>query len=174
MQFSYSSRYSYTVSHFSYAPLFQGPYLLTKMLESTFSMINYLLTFYLFVDIKNTFRITHAKHSAASKAILLTLTIMHVQPERLYFLFAFCARHYPWWSLWQKNTKNNYFIQLNFLFSVVEFSKTVTFWRNAHFDVILTSVTIFKQGFLRKPWPAGNQNSKTLKKVMKLTNTFQS
>ena len=59
-------------------------------------MINYLLTFYLFVDIKIIFRITHAKHSAASKAILLTLTKMHVQPERLYFLFAFCARHYPW------------------------------------------------------------------------------
>ena len=62
-------------------------------------MINYLLTFYLFVDIKNIFRITHAKHSAVSTAILLTLTKMHVQPEhaeRLYFLFAFCARHYPW------------------------------------------------------------------------------
>ena len=52
-------------------------------------MIIYLLTFYLFVDIKNIFRITHAKHSDASKAILLTLTKMHVQPERLYFLFAF-------------------------------------------------------------------------------------
>ena len=24
------------------------------------------------------------------------LTKMHVQAERLYFLFAFCARHYPW------------------------------------------------------------------------------
>ena len=60
-------------------------------------MIIYLLTFYLFVDIKkNIFRITHAINSAASKAILLTLTKMHVQPERLYFLFAFCARHYPW------------------------------------------------------------------------------
>ena len=59
-------------------------------------MIINLLTFYLFVDIKNIFRITHAKHSAASKAILLSLTKMHVQPEHLYFLFAFCARHYPW------------------------------------------------------------------------------
>ena len=54
-------------------------------------MIIYLLTFYLFVDTKNIFRITHVKHSAASKAILLTLTKMHVQPERLYFLFAFSA-----------------------------------------------------------------------------------
>ena len=59
-------------------------------------MIIYLLTFYLFVDIKNIFEITHAKHSAASKAILLTVTKMHVQPGRLYFLFAFCAMHYPW------------------------------------------------------------------------------
>ena len=59
-------------------------------------MVIYLLTFYLFVEIKNIFRITHVKHSAASKAFLLTLTKMHVQPERLYFLFAFCARHYPW------------------------------------------------------------------------------
>ena len=121
-----------------------------KCLNQTFSVIIYLLTFYMFVDIKNIFRITHAKHSAASKAILLTLTKMHVQPERLYFLFAFCARHYPWWSLWQKNTKNNCFIQVTPLNSVVEFSNTVTFWRNFRFDVILTSVIIIKQGFLRK------------------------
>ena len=36
---------------------------------------------------------------------------MRVQAERLYFLFLFCARHYPWWSLWQKNTKNNLLIK---------------------------------------------------------------
>ena len=35
-------------------------------------------------------------------------------------------------------------------FLVVEFSNTVTFWRNARFNVILTSVTIIKLGFLRK------------------------
>ena len=75
---------------------------------------------------------------------------LHVQSERLYFLFAFCARHYPWWSLWQKNTKNNYFIQVNPLFSVVEISNTVTVWRNARFDGILTSLTIIKQFYLRK------------------------
>ena len=85
-------------------------------------MIIYLFTFYLFVDIKNIFRITHAKHSAASKAILLTLTKMHVQPERLYFLFAFCAV-----IVVTENTKNNYFIQVKPLFSVVELSNTVTF-----------------------------------------------
>ena len=59
-------------------------------------MIIDLLTFYLFVDIKINIGITHAKHSATVKAIL---TKMHVQPERLYFLFAFCARHYPRCSL---------------------------------------------------------------------------
>ena len=53
-------------------------------------MIIYLLTFYLFDDIKKDIRIAHANHSATSKAIL---TKMHVQPERLYFLFAFCAWH---------------------------------------------------------------------------------
>ena len=41
---------------------------------------------------------------------------MLVQLERLYFLFAFLARNYPWWSLWQKNTKNNCFIQVKPLF----------------------------------------------------------
>ena len=54
--------------------------------------------------------ITHVNHSATSNAIL---TKMLVQPEHLYFLFAFCARNYPWWSLWQKNTNNNCFIQVN-------------------------------------------------------------
>ena len=42
------------------------------------------------------------------------------------------------------------FIQVKPLFSVVESSNTVIFWRNARFDVILTSVTIIKQVFLRK------------------------
>ena len=49
-----------------------------------------------------------------------------------------------------ENTKNNCFIQVKFPFSVVEVSNTVTFNINARFDVILTSVTIIKQGFLRK------------------------
>ena len=75
---------------------------------------------------------------------------MHVQAERLKNLFLFCARHNPWWSLWQKNTKNTLFTQVKPLFLVVEFSNTVTFWRNARFNVILTSVTIIKLGFLRK------------------------
>ena len=40
--------------------------------------------------------------------------------------------------------------QVKPFFSVVEFSNTVTFRRNARFNVILTSVTIIKLGFLRK------------------------
>ena len=56
-------------------------------------MIIYLLTFYLFDDIEKNIGITHVNHSAKPKAIL---TKVHVQSERLYFIFAFCARHYPW------------------------------------------------------------------------------
>ena len=56
-------------------------------------MIIYLLTFYLFDDIEKNIVITYANPSATSKAIL---TKMLVQPERLYFLVLFCARHYPW------------------------------------------------------------------------------
>ena len=47
-----------------------------------------LLTFYLFDDIEKNIGITHMNHSATPKAIL---TKVHVQSERLYFLFAFFA-----------------------------------------------------------------------------------
>ena len=54
-------------------------------------------------------------------------------------------------------------------FSVVEFSNTVTFWINARFDVILTSVTIIKQVFLRNfflLWVTfWHKNIKTLKRL---------
>ena len=140
----------YTVSHFSYAPFFQGPHFLTKMLESNILYDN------LFNDILSVWwhRKKYWKHSCESfcyvKGNFDKNAKMHVQAERPYFLFLFCASHYPWWSLWQKNTKNNYFIQVKPPFLIVEFSNTVTFWRNVRFDVILTSVTIIKQGFLRK------------------------
>ena len=49
-----------------------------------------------------------------------------------------------------KNTKNNYFIQVKPIFSVIEFRNTVTFLRNARFDVIVTSFTKIKQVFHRK------------------------
>ena len=128
--------------------LFRAHIFWQKCWNQTFSMLIYLLTFYLFDNIEKNIKITHsAKHSPTSKAIL---TKKLVQPERLYFLYAFCARNYPWWSLWQKNTPNNCFIQVKSTFSVVEVSNAVTFWRNAPFDVILTSVTITKQVFLRQ------------------------
>ena len=110
-------------------------------------MIIYLLIFYLFDEIEKNIEIPHANYYATSKALL---TKMLVQSERLYFLFAFCARNYPWWSLWQKNTKSNCFIKSNPFILVVEGKNSVTFWRNARFDVILTSVTIIKQVFLLK------------------------
>ena len=59
-------------------------------------MIIYLLKFYLFDDIEKNIEITHANHSATSKGNFDENDKMHVQPECLYFLFLFCARHYPW------------------------------------------------------------------------------
>ena len=53
-------------------------------------MIIYLLTFYMFDDIEKHIEITDANHSATSTAIL---TKMLVQPERLYYLFAFWVRN---------------------------------------------------------------------------------
>ena len=119
-----------------------------KCWNRLFSIIIYLLTIYLFDDNEKKYRNHSCESFCNAKGKFDKSARLHVQSERLYFLFAFCARHHPWWSLWQKNTKNNYFIQVNLLFSVVEISNTV--WRNAHFDVILTSVTIIKQIFLCK------------------------
>ena len=138
------------MSHFSYAPFFQGLNFLTKMLESNVLCDNS------FIAILSVWwhRKKYWNHSCESfcyvKANFDKNANMHVQAERPYFLFLFCASHYPWWSLWQKNTKNNNFIQVKPPFLVVEFSNTITFWRNARFNVILTSVTIIKQDFLRK------------------------
>ena len=50
-------------------------------------MLINLLTFYLFDDIE--------KKSKSLMRIILQRQKMLVQPERLYFLFAFCARDYP-------------------------------------------------------------------------------
>ena len=113
-------------------------------------MIIYLLTFYLFDNIEILLLESLMRIILLLKGNFDKFWKMHVQAERLYFLFLFCARHNPWWSLWQKNNKNNLFIQVKSPFSVVEFSNTVTFWTNVRFNVILTSVTIIKVGFLRK------------------------
>ena len=49
-----------------------------------------------------------------------------------------------------ENTKNNCFIQLKSPFCSLKLVTLLLFYRNARFDVILTSVTIIKQIFLRK------------------------
>ena len=59
-------------------------------------MIIYLLTIYLFDDIEKNIGITHVNHSAILTGNFDKNAKMHVQIERLYFLFLFCARHYPW------------------------------------------------------------------------------
>ena len=69
------------MSHFSYAPPFQGPHFLTKMLESNILYDHLRIEFYLFDDREKNIKITHVNHSATSKAFL---TKMLVQPERLY------------------------------------------------------------------------------------------
>ena len=97
-----------------------------KCWNRTFSMIIYLLTFYLFDDIEKKYRNHSCESFCYAKGNFDKNARLHVQSKHLYFLFAFCARHYPWWSLWQKYTKNNYFIQVNPLFSVVEICNFVT------------------------------------------------
>ena len=116
------------MSHYSYTPPFQGPHFLTKILESNIFYDNLLIAILSVWWHRKNIGITHANHSARSKAIL---TKLHVQPERLYFLFVFCAMHYPCWSLWRKNTKNCYFIQVNPFFGCwIYFLKKCSFWRH--------------------------------------------
>ena len=82
--------------------IFQAPHFLTKMLESNIHYDNLLIDILSVWWHRKNIGITHANHSATPKAIL---TKKHVQPERLYFLFVFCARYSPWWSLWRKTPK---------------------------------------------------------------------
>ena len=130
-------------------------------------MLIYLLTFCLFDDVEKNIKITHANHSATSKAIW---TKMLVQPERLYFLFAFCARNYPWWSLWQKNTQNNCFIQVKSHFSVVEvgnavfFFKKCSFWR--HINVSYNNRTWFPLQIVLLWVTCWHRSIKTLKHLI--------
>ena len=90
-------------------------------------MIIYLLAFYLFVDIEKNIRITHVNHSAKPKAILTKVhdctCILNVYI--FYLRFALGIIHGDRCD--RKNTKNNYFIQVNPLFSVVKISNNVTF-----------------------------------------------
>ena len=79
----------YTVSHISYAPPFQSPHFFDKMLKSNILYDHVLIDIYLFDDIdKISKSLCNVKGNFFTK--------MLVQPERLYFLFALCARNYPW------------------------------------------------------------------------------
>ena len=126
---------TYTVSHFSYATLFQRPQSLPKMLESNTLYDN------LLIDILSVWwhrtkyrnhscesfcfvKVNFDKNARATWTSIFSILVLIVVTEKTPIT--------------------------NIVISVVEFSYTVTFWRNARFDVILTSVTIIKQVFLRK------------------------
>ena len=89
-------------------------------------------------------------HSATPKVILTKVheCTCNLNVFILYLRFALGIIHGDRCD--RKTPKTIIFIQVNPLYSVVEISNTVTVRRNAHFDVILTSVTIIKQIFLRK------------------------
>ena len=60
------------------------------------------------------------------------------------------------------------------LFKMKLFKKCFDNWfTKNHTKVYLTLKKVLKSTFF-KPWPAGNQTSKTLNFFIKLTNTFQS
>ena len=59
-------------------------------------MTIYLLTFYLFDDIEKKYPNDSCESFCYAKGNYDKSARLHVQSERLYFLFAFRARHYPW------------------------------------------------------------------------------
>ena len=135
---------AHTVSHFSYAPLFQG-YFLTKMLESN------ILYDYLLIDI-----LTVCWHQKILESLLRNILLRQRQFWQKCVcwtsIFSICVlcKALSMAIIVTEKHQNNYFIQVKPLFLVVEFRNTITIWRNDPFDIILTSVTIIKQVFLRK------------------------
>ena len=59
-------------------------------------MIIYLLTFYLFDDIGKKYWNHSCESFYYAKGNFDKNAKMHVQAERPYFHFLFCASHYPW------------------------------------------------------------------------------
>ena len=117
-----------------------------KCWSRTFSMTIYLLTFYLFNDIEKNIEITHASSSASSKTILTTNTCN--QNVYIFFLsFALGIIHGDRCD--RKHQKQLLFSSKTPFFGRW-ISNTFTFWRNARFDVILTSVAIIKHVSLLK------------------------
>ena len=109
-------------------------------------MIIYLLTFHLFDDIEKILESLMQIILLRQRQFWQKYTC-NLNVYIFYFCFALGIIHVDRCD--RKTPKNNCFIQVN-PFLVVEFSNTATFWRNARFDVIITSVTIIKQVFLRK------------------------
>ena len=80
-----------SVSLFSYAPVFQGPHFLQKCWNRTFSTIIYLLTFYLFDDIKK-----YWNHSCESFCYVkgnFDKNMCNLSVYIFYFCFALCIIH---------------------------------------------------------------------------------
>ena len=59
-------------------------------------MMIFLLTFYLFDDIEQKYRNHTCESFCYAKGNFDKSARLRVQSERLYFLLAFRARHYPW------------------------------------------------------------------------------
>ena len=86
------------------------------MLESNILYDNLFIDIYLFDNMEKNLLESLMRINLLPKGNFDKFWKMYVQAERLCFLFLFCARHKPWWALWQKNTKNNLLIQVKFLF----------------------------------------------------------
>ena len=138
----YIQRATLVTHHLSRAHIFWR-----KCWNQTFNMIIYLLRFYLFDDIekisKSLMRIIVLRQRQFWQKCSCNLNVYI-----FYLRFALGIIHGDRCD--RKTPKRIVLFQVQPPFLVVEASNDVTFWRNARFDVILTSVTITKQVFLRK------------------------
>ena len=96
-----------TVSHLSYAPLFQGPHFLTKELEWNILYDN---TYWHFICLMLS---KECRNHSCEPFCYVKGNFDKNARASWTSIFAVCARHYPWWSLWQKNTKNYYFVHVS-------------------------------------------------------------
>ena len=119
-----------------------------KCLNRTFSMIIYSLTFYLFDNIEKNNGITHANHSATQKAILTNFEKCTCKRNVYIFYLCFVLGIIHGDRCDRKTPKTIYLFKWNHFFRSLNLVTSLLFeWR---FNVILTSVTIIKLGFLRK------------------------
>ena len=120
---------------------FSGPIFFDKMLEANILYEIYLLTFYLFDEIE--------KISKSLMQIILQrqrqfwqICSCNLNVYIFYLRFALGSIH---GDRCDRKHQKQLFYKSKTPFLVVEVGNTVTFWRYARFDVILTSVTIIKQ-----------------------------